>query len=67
MELAKTKWLRVAANMSAGNYEAFEAVAQLGEPQWPDMPFSEVLKIAFKDFMIDSLDHPVLKQLRGEI
>jgi hypothetical protein len=44
-----------------------EAVAAFPEPQWPDMSLQKVLAMAFKDRFIDSLDHPVLKRLRGEI
>jgi hypothetical protein len=36
-------------------------------PEWPDhLPFREMLKIAFRDRIVDGLDHPVLKRLRGE-
>jgi hypothetical protein len=53
--------------MSLGAYEVFEATGELPEPQWPELPFSQILQIAFKDKYIDSLDHPVLRKLRGEV
>lgn len=59
-------WVRVAANMPLGAYDVFEAGGQLGEPDWPAMPFRDLLHIAFRDRFIDSLDHPVLRRLRGE-
>lgn len=61
------KWIRVSANMSLGAYEICEATGSLSEPQWPTLPFAEILRIAFKDRLyIDTIDHPVLKKLRGE-
>jgi hypothetical protein len=60
-------WVRVAANMALGAYDVFEANAQLTDPDWPDVPFRELLHVAFKDRFIDSLNHPVLRRLRGEI
>jgi hypothetical protein len=44
------------------------ALAQLAEPVWPDLPpFGEILRIAFRDRRIDSLEHPILRRLRGEV
>ena len=31
------------------------------EPQWPTRPFEELLQLAFKDRVIDSVDHPRIK------
>jgi hypothetical protein len=65
-QMAQKTWVRVTSNQSLGAYEVFEAPAQLPEPNWPDVPFRELLRVAFKDKFIDSLDHPVLRKLRGE-
>ena len=61
------RWVRVSANMSLQRYDIVEAPGDLEEPEWPDMTFQEILEIAFRDRLIDSLDHPVLRRLRGEI
>ncbi|HEY7425333.1 MAG TPA: hypothetical protein VH682_13965 [Gemmataceae bacterium] len=66
-ERARQGWVRVTANMSLEAYGVYEAAGQLGEPNWPTMPFSDILRIAFKDRLITSLDHPVLRRLRGEV
>jgi hypothetical protein len=66
-EMARKQWCRVTANMSLGAYEVYHATGELGEPPWPDMPFNDVLRIAFKGRYIDRLDHPVLRKLRGEM
>ncbi len=64
-DMAKTKWLRVAANMSLGAYEVFTASSDIQEPDWPDVPFKDILKIAFRDQYINDFDHPVVQRLRG--
>lgn len=66
-KLAMTRWVRITANMALGGYDVYEATGELPEPEWPDITFGEILKIAFKDHFIDSFDHPVLRRLRGEI
>ena len=64
--LAETKWVRVAANMGAGMYDAYQASGELSDPEWPDLSLSAILKLAFKDKFLRDVDHPVLKALRGE-
>jgi hypothetical protein len=64
-ERAMHNWIRMAANMSLGAYEISEAIADYGEPEWPTMSFMEILKIAFKNRLIESSDHAVIQQLRG--
>ncbi len=63
---ARKQWIRVAANMSLGGYELYEATGDLPPPQWPDLSLHEILKIAFKDHFVRDMDHVVLKKLRGE-
>jgi hypothetical protein len=66
-KLAETKWVRVAANMSAGHYDVHEAANEnLSEPVWPELSFQEIINLAFGKRLIDSADHPVLRSLRGE-
>jgi hypothetical protein len=64
---ATKNWVRVAANMSLGAYDVFEATGPLPDPEWPTTPFPELLRVAFKDRYIDDLNHPVLRRLRGEV
>ena len=66
-DVAMRHWVRLTANMSLGAYEVFEASANIPEPTWPDLPFTELLKIAFRDRLVDRLDHPVILQLRGAL
>ena len=64
-ELPMTKWVRIKANMSLGAYEIFSAESVMQDPVWSELPFNELLRIAFRDRIIDSLSHPVVKRLRG--
>jgi hypothetical protein len=64
-ELAMHKWVRIKANTSLGAYEIFEASGAIPEPEWPELSFREILQIAFRDFLVDRPDHPVIKRLRG--
>ena len=64
-ERAVESWVRVKANKNLGAYDAFEAAGSLGEPQWPELDFWGLIKVAFKERLIDSMDHPVVQRLRG--
>jgi hypothetical protein len=66
-EMAAKSWVRVVANMALGAYEVSWATGQLPEPEWPDLPFKDLLRIAFKDRLIDNVNHPILRRLRGEV
>ena len=66
VEKAKEAWVRVVANRSVGSYEIYIAEGELGEPVVPSMSMEEIVATAFKDRVIDTVDHPVLKRLRGE-
>jgi hypothetical protein len=65
-EMAQSRWVRIAANMSLGTYDVFTAVGSLPEPEWPNVGFPEILAIAFRGRFIETLDHPALRRLRGE-
>jgi hypothetical protein len=65
--LAEGAWVRVAANMSAGLYDTFQAVGNLAKPEWPDQSFQEILRLCFQSRFIRDTDHAVLRALRGEV
>jgi hypothetical protein len=64
-ELGRDQWVRVKANMALGAYEIAVASGAMAEPIWPPQSFQELIKIAFRDRLINSPDHPVIKRLRG--
>jgi hypothetical protein len=61
---ASSTWVRIAGDMAFGTYRVREAKTVLDEPKWPSLSFKEILKIAFQERRISSLDHPVIKRLR---
>jgi hypothetical protein len=63
--LAQTKWLRLKSDKALGAYEVAVAEAELSEPVWPEHSFHDILRVAFKDRLVDNLDHLVIKKLRG--
>ena len=64
--MAQEGWVRIGANRSLGAYEIFQATSNVSDPEWPEQPFSELIRIAFKNQFIDSIDHPVIRDLLGE-
>ena len=65
--LAMKDWVRVKANMNLGAYDTFKAANVVSEPDWPTLGYWELIKIAFRDHLIDRIDHPVIKRLRGQV
>ena len=63
---AERRWTRMTADMALGGYRIAVAAVD-DEPTWPTESFGELLKIAFKNSVVDSLDHPTLRRLRGEV
>jgi hypothetical protein len=66
-EMATHQWVRVTANMDNGCYDVEPAIAQLPEPEWPDHSFKDLLRVAFRGNYIETIDHTILRQLRGEV
>ena len=46
---------------------AAEARSEFGAPEWPEVTAEELIQLAFRDRYIDSLEHPAIKRLRGEL
>jgi hypothetical protein len=66
-DIAGMAWIRLVANRSVGAYDVMQATALVEEPTWPELTFKELINLAFRDKVISSLEHPVVKRLRGEI
>jgi hypothetical protein len=62
---AMGSWVKMKANMQAGMYETHIAEAEFPAPEWPPLPFRDLLELAFKHQRIDSIDHLVIQKLRG--
>ena len=66
-EKAMKSWIRVSANMALGAYETSLAENQSVDPEWPEMSFFDILRIGFKNRVVDRSDHPLIQKLRGII
>jgi hypothetical protein len=64
--LAETDWTRMQADMNYGAYKIQKALVT-EVPKWPEQQFNELLRIGFKGAIVDDLDHPTLRRLRGEV
>ena len=68
MEEAKNFWVRRQADKSNGGYLITKASnAQLPDPKWPTESLEDLIEKAFDRYYIDTIDHPVLRRLRGEV
>ena len=66
-EYAETKWVRMQANMQLGRYDVVTS-DKIPDPIWPKITFTEILNKAFgTDRLIKSLEHPVIRQLNGDL
>ena len=65
-EMAMSRWVRMKANMSLGAFEITVAESEMAEPVWPPVSFEDLIRLAYRDRMITSLDHAVIKRLRGQ-
>jgi len=60
-------WVRLYPNKQAQCYGMKRAKGGIQPaPKFPSESFSEIVEIAFDDFFIKTVDHPVLAELRGE-
>jgi hypothetical protein len=66
-EMAKKNWVRMHGNRDLGAYEPFRARGDLGEPAWPDGSFQDLIRLAFRERLIDSVHHDVIRELHGEL
>ena len=63
---AEARWTKIFWDMSQRRHRIKVSEHLADEPVWPDQTFSELLRLAFKDRVVTSLDHPILQKLRGE-
>ena len=63
----KEKWIKLVPDTNEGCYHVEEPVSKLSEPVWPKLPLIELMRLAFKNLVIDGPGHEILKRLRGEI
>jgi hypothetical protein len=67
VELAMTKWVRIAANMTNRANDVFEAPGDIHTPVWPEKSMRELIHLAFKDHVIADGNHPMIQKLRTPV
>ena len=58
-------WQRIISNLDMGFYDQYLTEAAWEPPTWPEATFEQLVRTAFKGKLIDTMDHPVLRNLRG--
>jgi hypothetical protein len=64
-DLAQTEWVQIVWSEEKSDYEVEVAERVDRQPVWPAKTFSELLKLAFADKVIDNEEHPYVRRLRG--
>jgi hypothetical protein len=64
-ERAITHWTRIQWNNHVKAYDQFETAGKIPDPEWPEISMRELVRIAFRDRLIEDLNHPVVRQLLG--
>jgi hypothetical protein len=62
VQLGKNIWIRVYWDDDSKTHVVLKSDLE-EEPLWPDKPFADLVELAFGDFYIDSMDHPIVKEL----
>ena len=58
-------WLRPEADTHAGGYNYAEPIATIPDPDWGNESFQTLFEVAYRDRIIDSLDHAIVKEFLG--
>jgi hypothetical protein len=63
---ASRRWVRVIPDKSSNGYILESPMVAPAAPTWPVLSFTEMIETAFGARYIDSLNHPLVKKLRGD-
>ena len=63
--MGETIQIKANHHPKAARYDAVVPIGTPPEPEWPDLSFRELLRLAFGDHVIDSLEHPIARRLLG--
>jgi hypothetical protein len=61
----KTAWVKIQSDRALSGYRVFVAEGNIPDPQWPNKTLEEILEIAFRDRIIKSMDHPIVRKYLG--
>jgi hypothetical protein len=67
MDEAETDWVSLESDRAHSEYKVHHSPRskEWGEPLWPDQTLEDVVGLALRDRIIDSMDHVVVKRLLG--
>jgi hypothetical protein len=66
-EEAKSKWVQLKWSGPHGAHLTKVAQGDLGEPVWGESDFQQLVYTAFDGRVINSVDHPIVRELNGEL
>jgi hypothetical protein len=62
---AKVAWVKVQSDRSLSGYRVYAAEGNIPDPHWPERTIEEILEIAFRERIIKSADHPIVRKYLG--
>jgi hypothetical protein len=65
--IAQNEPVRTSANDDDDAYEVRTTPVTVERPPWPAESWEQLLDVAFRGRVIESMDHPVVRRLRGEV
>jgi len=63
---ASRRWVRIIPDRSSNGYIIETPMTSPSPAVWPELSFTEMLETAFGARYVDSLNHPLVKKLRGD-
>jgi hypothetical protein len=65
IQMAEDKWVRIESNPDASQYIVIVSRDDQGDPKWPEQTMDELVMECFRDRIIQSTDHPLIRRLEG--
>jgi hypothetical protein len=65
IEVARDTWISVRSEMQSSGYTYRPDDDQSKEPLWPDLTWAQILRLAFRNYIIRDENHPIVRSLRG--
>lgn len=62
---AAVSWIRVQSNKQLGGYEPNDPKVQPPDPEWPDISWGDIVRLAFRRHLVEVESHPLINRLLG--
>jgi hypothetical protein len=64
--LAAKSWVRFKSNKQLGGYEVWDPRGeQPPDPEWPDISWNDIVRLAFRRHLVEVETHPLINRLMG--